>query len=182
MTWAETSDFHSFSHLFQAFVRSGVYLSHGQREFNGTGQRWRHAWLFYSRCSCWLSLLNHFVVCFCGHGEPLCKCELSRLTGKIGKANFRIWCEGGDSNPYACLGRQDLNLVRLPISPPSRKMAMSRFCETLIILYSGFCVNGRSELMCACMSVSKCSVWLAWYWCERCEICWSIRYFLHTFG
>ena len=29
------------------------------------------------------------------------------------------WCEGGDSNPHT-LRRQDLNLVRLPISPPSR--------------------------------------------------------------
>ena len=29
-----------------------------------------------------------------------------------------LWCAGGDLNPYA-FRRQDLNLVRLPISPPA---------------------------------------------------------------
>ena len=41
-----------------------------------------------------------------GHGRPR-------------HARRPIWCERGDSNPHA-LQRQDLNLLRLPIPPPSR--------------------------------------------------------------
>ena len=56
------------------------------------------------------------------------------------------WCEGGDSNPYTCLGRQDLNLVRLPISPPSQERPRVVSSKAAIILHYGFTVNGRLGL------------------------------------
>ena len=81
------------------------------------------------------------------HGDRQAALELAEgfevgLHGRRILANFKAWCERGDSNPHG-LPRRNLNPVRLPIPPLSQSGFAARAPPTERDAGHGFTVPGR---------------------------------------
>jgi hypothetical protein len=101
----ETGHLDRFRHPLEALLNVAFDIGDGNDHFDTTLQRAGRDYILF------LILHENFLKDGNGFGGKWYRCSPIR---------FDAWCEGRDSNSYA-LRRWNLNPVRLPIPPPSRR-------------------------------------------------------------